>query len=102
MAGDITMQQIRSDKQKDTLASYIGNENLPVIDANKKGFSVCKGDTLILCSDGIYNGISDDEMKNILKHNEPQKASEKIVQAVLNKSIAGQDNLTVMIIKLEG
>jgi serine/threonine protein phosphatase PrpC len=38
MAGDITMQQIRTDKQKDTLASYIGNEKLPSVDANKKRF----------------------------------------------------------------
>jgi serine/threonine protein phosphatase PrpC len=40
-------------------------------------------------------------MANMLNIYEPQKASENIVQAVLNKSIAGQDNLTVMIIKLE-
>jgi protein phosphatase len=101
MADDISMEQIKSDKQKDTLTSYIGNEKLPFIDANKKAFSICKNDTLILCSDGVYGGISDDEMKNILMQNEPQKASEKITQAVLNKRIAGQDNLTVMVIKFE-
>jgi protein phosphatase len=101
MVDKITLDEIKADVQKDTLASYIGNDMLPSVDANKHGFSLCKGDMLILCSDGIYGGISNDEMIGILKANEPQKASEKITQSVLNKRIAGQDNLTVMVIKFE-
>ena len=84
------------------MTSYVGNEKLPFIDASKIGFSLQKDDTLLLCSDGIYAGLSNAEIISILNHNEPQRASEIITASVLDKNIAGQDNLTVMIIKLEG
>jgi len=99
LAGDTSMECIKSDVQKDSLTSYIGNEKLPFIDANKKAFSIYEGDILVLCSDGIYQGISDAEIISILNQNKPQAASELISQTVLNKNIAGQDNLTVMVIK---
>lgn len=102
MAGETDMEQINANEQKDRLTSYIGSEGLSHIDANKKGFSICLGDTLILCSDGIYNGVSDAEMISILNQNEPQRASEKITRTVLDKNIAGQDNLTVMVINFGG
>jgi serine/threonine protein phosphatase PrpC len=101
IADEMSMEQIKSDKQKDTLTSYIGNEKLPFVDTNKKGFPLRKGDVLVLCSDGVYNGMNDEELSAIITQNEPQRASERITQAILNKNIAGQDNLTVMIIKLE-
>jgi protein phosphatase len=101
MAGEISMEKIKSDRQKDSLTSFVGNEKLPFIDANKKGFTIRRGDTLVLCSDGVYNGIFEADMINILTQNEPQPASETISQTVLEKNIAGQDNLTIMIIKLE-
>jgi serine/threonine protein phosphatase PrpC len=101
LADEISMKQIKSDEKKDSLASYIGNEKLPYIDVNRKGFPLRKGDMIILCSDGVYNGISGEELTALLKQYEPQRASEKITQAILNKNIAGQDNLTVMVIKLE-
>lgn len=102
LAGKITIAEINADKQKDSLTSYVGNEKLPFIDASKIGFSLQKDDTLLLCSDGIYAGLSNAEIISILNHNEPQRASEIITASVLDKNIAGQDNLTVMIIKLEG
>jgi protein phosphatase len=99
LTGHMSINDISANIQKDSLTSYIGNESLPFIDSNKKGFSICKDDMLILCSDGIYNGISDAEFINLLMQYEPQIAGEKTVQAVTKKDIPGQDNLTVMIIK---
>lgn len=101
MHGETSMERISNDEQKDALTSYIGCEKLPFIDVSKRGFAIHKEDALVLCSDGIYNAVSDAEIINILAQNEPQAASEEIVQAVLNKNIAGQDNLTVMVIKFE-
>jgi protein phosphatase len=101
MMKKMSMEQIKADVQKDTLTSYIGNEQLPFIDSNKTGFPIQNGDRLVLCSDGVYNALSDDEMVDILRRDEPQTASEKISQAVLNKNIAGQDNLTVMVIAFQ-
>jgi serine/threonine protein phosphatase PrpC len=51
----------------------------------------------MLCSDGIYNSVSNFELIKRLK-DDPQLASERIAQDVLDKKISTQDNLTVMII----
>ncbi|MCL2109766.1 MAG: serine/threonine-protein phosphatase [Oscillospiraceae bacterium] len=101
LSGEMTMDEIHAEVQKDNLTSYIGNPELPHIDSNKRGFSICKGDSLVLCSDGIYNGISAAEIVGLLSEYEPQKASEKTAEAVLNQNLEGQDNLTVMVIKFE-
>ncbi|MCH5185440.1 MAG: hypothetical protein J1F64_04865, partial [Oscillospiraceae bacterium] len=58
-------------------------------------------DIFILCSDGIYNGISEDAMKDILSNYDAQTASDKIVSTILNSRFPGQDNMTVMVIKCE-
>ena len=101
LSNSMSIEEISADVQKDRLTSYIGSEELKYIDANKIGFSLRKGDTIILCSDGIYNGITDAEIIRLLGEYEPQKASEEIAAAVLSKNIAGQDNLTIMVIKFE-
>lgn len=95
--GAVPLNAAFEDPQKDSLTSYIGNSNIQCIDANRISFSLQKGDKIMLCSDGVYNSLSDFELINRLKE-EPQLASEKIAQDVLNKKISSQDNLTVMII----
>ncbi len=37
----------------------------------------------------------------MVKQNEPQRASEKIAQTVLNNNIVRQDNLTLIVLKFE-
>lgn len=94
---NIDLSDVLCDPQKDSLTSYIGNEKLPLIDANQKGFSLQKGDQIILCSDGVYNGITNAEMIECLKE-DPQAAAEKIIRNVVHRKISSQDNSTVMII----
>jgi protein phosphatase len=92
-----TLDAAFSDPQRDSLTSYIGNPDMPFIDTNKLSFSLQKGDKVMLCSDGIYNSVSNFELIKRLK-DDPQLASERIAQDVLDKKISTQDNLTVMII----
>ena len=101
MSDCLNIDEIMADMQRDNLTSYIGNNKLPYIDANRIGFPLKNGDMLVLCSDGVYGNITGAEIIDILRSDEPQTACERIVQAVLNKNTAGQDNLTVIIIKIE-
>lgn len=97
MHGDISLENAKIHSEKDSLTSYIGNEKLPHIDINKRGFSLQKNDTVILCSDGVYNSISDSEIVLQLL-NEPQHAVEKIAKNIIKKKVPAQDNLTIMAI----
>ncbi len=96
-----TLQQIESDPQKDNLMSFIGKKGFPYVDVSIRGYRIKPGDTFVLCSDGIYNGISEDSMKRILMNNNAQTASDRIVSNVVQSRFPGQDNMTIMVIKCE-
>jgi PPM family protein phosphatase len=57
-------------------------------------------DLLLLCTDGLYSMISDQEMAGLVSSNTPQRACVRMVE--LAKSRGGYDNITVAIIPLSG
>lgn len=93
------LQEVEADGQKDSLVCFIGKRDLPYVDVSLRGYKIKPDDTFVLCSDGIYNGISQDSMKDILSNHDAQTASDKIVAEVLRSRFPGQDNMTVMVIK---
>lgn len=93
------LQEVEEDGQKDSLVCFIGKKDLPYVDVSLRGYKIKPDDTFVLCSDGIYNGISQDSMKDILSNHDAQTASDKIVAEVLRSRFPGQDNMTVMVIK---
>lgn len=97
--GSGSLRAIEADPQKDNLVCFIGKSNLPYVDASVKGYRIKPNDIFVLCSDGIYNAITEDTMKDILIHYGAQAASDKIVSAVMGRRLPGQDNMTVMVIK---
>ena len=60
------------------------------------GISIDKEDRFLICSDGITDMLSDDEICNILKKKTTPKACvEKLVEAALDKG--GRDNITAIV-----
>lgn len=97
--GNFNFSDIAADSQKDSLVCFMGKNDLPYIDCSIRGYRIKPDDIFVLCSDGIYNAINEEAMKNILSQNDAQSASEKIVNEVVNLHLPGQDNMTVMVVK---
>lgn len=95
------IREAEEDGQKDSLVCFIGKSEIPYVDVSLKGYMIRPNDTFVLCSDGIYNGISQDSMTDILSAYDAQSASDKIVESVVGARFPGQDNMTVMVIKCE-
>ncbi len=55
-------------------------------------------DIFLLCSDGLTNLVTDEEMLRIAKKESPQKACETLIQ-LANKR-GGDDNITIQILKM--
>ena len=53
------------------------------------------GDTVVLCSDGLTDVVSDGEIQKVIEDNRPQAAAEKLVQ--LANEHGGPDNITVIV-----
>lgn len=59
-----------------------------------------RGDRLLLCSDGVTNQITDDELRQILTKSEPREACETMI-ALANER-GGDDNETVIVADVLG
>jgi PPM family protein phosphatase len=58
-----------------------------------------KGDRFLLCTDGLHDHVSDDEIRGILMEDSfPKTTCDKLVQAAIGKG--GHDNVTVIVIQL--
>ncbi len=59
-----------------------------------------RGDILVLCSDGLYSLVSDEEMAEIVSSMSPSAAVSRLI--LIARERGGFDNITVVIIPLRG
>lgn len=59
-----------------------------------------RGDRLLLCSDGLSNALSDDELLEILGSGDPTVACDRLIER--GNEVGGEDNLTAIVGQLEG
>ena len=58
---------------------------------------VKSGDRFLVCCDGLYNHVTDPEIEEILRDNEPDQAAEVLLQRAL--AGGGLDNITIEVIE---
>jgi serine/threonine protein phosphatase PrpC len=93
--GRITREQAISHPERESLTSYLGLEKLPRLDRSVRAFPVKPGDTVLICSDGLYRALSDDEIAGSLEK-DALRTCETLVERAMAKQIATQDNITVI------
>lgn len=93
--GKISRIQAINDPERHVLSSYLGLEYLPEIDISLVPFHLQPGDRVIVCSDGLFDVLTDNEIMAEI-HGDLQGTSERLVQAALSKNYSHQDNVTVI------
>lgn len=98
--GEITQEEADNNPKKEALISYIGIGGVHYVDMNGTGFQLLNGDHIVLCSDGLYRSISEEEIKQIVCDfgTEPQQAAEALTSLALSKNLKNQDNTSVIVI----
>ena len=97
VSGNISRQEAESNPDRDALTSYLGSPEIKEIDRNVNEFLLEPGDRILLCSDGLYRALSEQEMAQILGGH-PQDDAESLVRNALSKKLPHQDNLTIAIL----
>ena len=91
--GAITKDEIRGHPRNNIITSAIGTE--PGVKINEYIYLVNKNDIYLMCSDGLSDMISDEEIKNILNSSISfEKKSEALINAA--NEAGGKDNITVI------
>ncbi|MBM7555622.1 PP2C family protein-serine/threonine phosphatase [Halanaerobacter jeridensis] len=98
-AGEISRYKMLNHPQRERLTSYLGQENLAEIDYSIDPIELQRGDRLVLCTDGVYDSISELELSQLLKQQkEDQIVAEEIIAKVMSKGQPKQDNATVVVL----
>lgn len=93
MEGKITPEQAKSSPNKNIITRALGCSNS---NPDYYSLSIGKGDKILLCTDGLLNHVSDDEIYDIVSNNSPDESLKMMIDRA-NFS-GGTDNITVSII----
>jgi serine/threonine protein phosphatase PrpC len=95
-AGTITPAEALTHRFKNVLWRYIGTKE-GGSGAELREFPLTHGDRFVLCSDGVIEGISRDQLNEIMqKSTDPQTAADAIVDAA--RAGGSQDNITCLVV----
>lgn len=92
------------------ISRYLGSELPPKVDVglyldekeneleavSHQGMELGKEDLILVCSDGLTDMLSDNEIEGIMKEGQPRDLIENLTNAALRKG--GEDNITLVII----
>ena len=93
--GEITEEQAATDRQRHVLTRALGIPQ--ALEVDQWRISLARGDRLLLCSDGLCNEVSDQEIAGVLRTTaDPQAAAEELVR--LARDHGGRDNITVLVV----
>lgn len=94
--GQITREEAEYHEQRNVLYRAIGQNDEVEVEIHRKRLT--PGTGILLCSDGLWNMVSDDEISELVKNtSDPREACEKLV--ALGNAHGGTDNITAILIK---
>ncbi len=98
-AGVITAEQAGSHPSRSVITRALGSEDTVRPDLWVR--PPVPGERFVVCSDGLTNEVSDDEIMDIMRgRDDPVLAAETLARAALDAG--GRDNVTVVVVAVDG
>lgn len=96
--GKIPLRDIRSDKDQNKLTRVLGSDYYIPPDCDIYGSPLMPGDAFILCTDGFWEYVYEEEMEEDLKNSAtPEEAIEKMEQRLLERVTKYNDNYSAIV-----
>jgi serine/threonine protein phosphatase PrpC len=94
--GKLTMEEARLSPMKNKLHQAIGASK--TINPDYKHYILKNDDKILLCSDGLWDMMSDDQIYTVLKQDKPAK---KICESLIKmaNNAGGHDNITAVVVQ---
>jgi protein phosphatase len=96
--GLISLEEARHHPDKNVILRAIGSHAEVQVSTWAEPFPTREGDRFLLCSDGLYDLVEDDEIKRAVERAEPAAACESLV--ALARERGGHDNISVAVVNL--
>lgn len=98
--GVLSPDQACNHPMSNVLTRALGTDQEPRVDIYSLPAPVA-GDAFVLCSDGLWGYIDDDEMGSLVARNTARMASEILINRARARSQGNGDNCSIAIVKLE-
>lgn len=95
--GAITEAEAFNHPRKNVILYSLGSEKEPQIDIFEE--TAESGDIFLLCSDGLTRHVNDEEIQEILAHQEPLRASRILID--LANERGGEDNISAAVMRYD-
>lgn len=97
-SGIVRSEDAESHPQRHILTAALGSGRDVAPQIPDEPVAVEDGDTLILCSDGLWGLIGDQELGTVSRENSPAEACLQMVKLALDRG--GPDNITVIVLRM--
>lgn len=96
--GMLSAQRAKDHPGRSVLTRSLGRELIAAVD--RIAFPIVSGDSLLVCSDGLYNVLADEELRDLASGKEPGEACGALIEAANSRGTP--DNLTVAVVRVTG
>jgi protein phosphatase len=97
--GLLTPDEARRHENKNLITRALGLHPSVEIATWKEPFPLQDGDRFLLCSDGLYDLVEDEEILTRVLGSQPEQACNELID--LAKQLGGHDNITVAVVHVE-
>jgi len=97
-SGIVRSEDAESHPQRHILTAALGSGRDVTPDVPDQPMALQDSDLLILCTDGLWSVVPEQEISRIVQSNGPAEACRKLVEAALERG--GPDNVTVIILRV--
>jgi serine/threonine protein phosphatase PrpC len=96
--GIITAEEARHHPERSHLYRAMGPR--PTIEVDYfDNMALGTSRSYLMCTDGLFNHVDDDEMRQIILNSSPERACKQLIQLALDRG--GSDNVTIQVIRVE-
>jgi serine/threonine-protein kinase len=96
--GLLSAQEAATSEMRNVLTRSVGRELTVQADFHTE--EVNRGDYFIQCTDGLYTCVTEEEIREIVTHAEPEEACQQLIE--LAEARGTGDNLSVQVVAIEG
>jgi serine/threonine protein phosphatase PrpC len=95
-AGLLTKEQARSHEKRNIITRCLGTS--PTVEVYAASEIMQNGDILILCTDGLWSLVEEDELRSIVEQYDPQESAKRLVERANENG--GPDNITAVVVRV--
>jgi PPM family protein phosphatase len=97
-SGIVRSEDAESHPQRHILTAALGSGREILPDSPEMPVQLKPGDSLLLCTDGLWSVLHEQDFAHVVRANPPSEACRHLVQMALDRG--GPDNVTLLILKI--